>query len=121
MSGIGIVSITAGSEATTSRVLRLGGLSYPTRGLHLTPAVYALPIQGKAQPKPGGPDLQHVLRFGIFLVGMNEFKEMNIIYQRIFGAHRPARTAIQVAALTDRATTCRDRLRRPRASSRHAA
>ena len=48
MSGIGIVSITTGSEATTSRALRLGGLSYPTRGLHLTPAVYALPIQGKA-------------------------------------------------------------------------
>ncbi len=46
-----------------------------------------------------GSDLQHVLRCGVFLVDMKEFKEMNAVYARMFGDHRPARTTVQVAAL----------------------
>lgn len=46
-----------------------------------------------------GSSLQHVLRCGVFLIDMSEFQEMNGIYQRMFGAHRPARTTIQAAAL----------------------
>src|SRR5262245_3274807 len=41
--------------------------------------------------KAGGSDLQHVLRCGVFLVDMKEFGEMNAVYQRMFGEHRPAR------------------------------
>lgn len=47
----------------------------------------------------GGSDLQHVLRCGVFLLDMGEFKEMNTMYERVFGEHRPARTTIQAAAL----------------------
>lgn len=47
----------------------------------------------------GGSDLHHVLRCGVFLIDMNEFQEMNGVYQRVFGDHRPARTTIQAAAL----------------------
>ncbi|MEO7454917.1 MAG: Rid family detoxifying hydrolase [Gemmatimonadaceae bacterium] len=47
----------------------------------------------------GGSDLQYVLRCGVFLLDMNEFSEMNAVYQRVFGNHRPARTTIQAAAL----------------------
>jgi 2-iminobutanoate/2-iminopropanoate deaminase len=47
----------------------------------------------------GGSDLQHVLRCGVFLLDMNEFAEMNAVYSRMFGDHRPARTTIQAAAL----------------------
>lgn len=46
-----------------------------------------------------GTDLQHVLRCGVFLLDMAEFKEMNGVYERVFGDHRPARTTIQAAAL----------------------
>ena len=46
-----------------------------------------------------GSDLQHVLRCGVFLIDMNEFKAMNAVYSRMFGDHRPARTTIQAAAL----------------------
>lgn len=46
-----------------------------------------------------GSDLQYVLRCGVFLVDMKEFKEMNAVYARMFGDHRPARTTVQVAAL----------------------
>ena len=49
--------------------------------------------------KAAGTDLQHVLRCGVFLVDMKEFQQMNAVYQRMFGDHRPARTTIQAAAL----------------------
>src|SRR6186997_499022 len=44
--------------------------------------------------RAGGSDLQHVLRCGVFLLDMSEFKEMNEVYARMFGEHRPARTTI---------------------------
>jgi 2-iminobutanoate/2-iminopropanoate deaminase len=46
-----------------------------------------------------GSSLQHVLRCGVFLIDMAEFQQMNGVYQRMFGEHRPARTTIQAAAL----------------------
>jgi 2-iminobutanoate/2-iminopropanoate deaminase len=46
-----------------------------------------------------GSDLQHVLRCGVFLIDMREFAAMNGVYARVFGAHRPARTTVQAAAL----------------------
>jgi len=49
--------------------------------------------------KAGGSSLHHVLRCGVFLIDMKEFQNMNRVYQRMFGEHRPARTTIQAAAL----------------------
>lgn len=46
-----------------------------------------------------GSSLKHVLRCGVFLLDMREFQQMNGVYQRVFGEHRPARTTIQAAAL----------------------
>jgi 2-iminobutanoate/2-iminopropanoate deaminase len=46
-----------------------------------------------------GSSLQHVLRCGVFLIDMTEFAKMNAVYSRMFGAHRPARTTVQVAGL----------------------
>lgn len=46
-----------------------------------------------------GSSLRHVLRCGVFLVDMREFQNMNGVYQRVFGDHRPARTTIQAAGL----------------------
>ena len=47
----------------------------------------------------GGSSLQHVLRCGVFLLDMREFQNMNAVYLRMFGDHRPARTTIQAAGL----------------------
>ena len=47
----------------------------------------------------GGSDLAYVLRCGVFLLDMKEFEQMNDVYERVFGDHRPARTTIQAAAL----------------------
>ncbi len=49
--------------------------------------------------KAGGSDLRHVLRCGVFLLEMKEFQQMNGVYARVFGDHRPARTTIQAAGL----------------------
>jgi 2-iminobutanoate/2-iminopropanoate deaminase len=46
-----------------------------------------------------GSGLPHVLRCGVFLIDINEFPKMNAVYERMFGAHRPARTTIQAAGL----------------------
>jgi 2-iminobutanoate/2-iminopropanoate deaminase len=49
--------------------------------------------------RAAGSDLQYVLRCGVFLVDMNEFPEMNRVYARTFGDHRPARTTVEVSKL----------------------
>lgn len=49
--------------------------------------------------KAGGSDLPHVLRCGVFLIDMGKFHDMNAVYARMFGEHRPARTTIQAAGL----------------------
>ena len=46
-----------------------------------------------------GSSLQHVVRCGVFLVDMKEFPAMNEVYARAFGAHRPARTTVEVSGL----------------------
>jgi 2-iminobutanoate/2-iminopropanoate deaminase len=46
-----------------------------------------------------GSSLQHVIRCGVFLVDMKEFPKMNTVYARAFGAHRPARTTVEVSGL----------------------
>jgi 2-iminobutanoate/2-iminopropanoate deaminase len=45
------------------------------------------------------PVRQCVLRCGVLLLDMAEFQEMNAVYARVFGEHRPAGTTIQAAAL----------------------
>ena len=46
-----------------------------------------------------GSSLQHVIRCGVFLVDMKDFPKMNEVYARAFGAHRPARTTVEVSGL----------------------
>jgi 2-iminobutanoate/2-iminopropanoate deaminase len=46
-----------------------------------------------------GSSLQHVIRCGVFLVDMKDFPKMNDVYARAFGAHRPARTTVEVSGL----------------------
>lgn len=46
-----------------------------------------------------GSSLQHVVRCGVFLVDMKQFPTMNEVYARAFGAHRPARTTVEVSGL----------------------
>ena len=46
-----------------------------------------------------GSDLLHVVKTTVFLIDMSDFAAMNEIYAKHFGAHRPARSTVAVAAL----------------------
>jgi 2-iminobutanoate/2-iminopropanoate deaminase len=46
-----------------------------------------------------GSSLQKVAKCTVFLRDMNDFAEMNGVYAEFFGAHRPARAAVEVARL----------------------
>ena len=46
-----------------------------------------------------GSDLAHVVKTTVFLIDMGDFTAMNEVYARHFGAHRPARSTVAVAAL----------------------
>ena len=47
----------------------------------------------------GGTDFSQVVKTTVFLVDMADFTAMNEVYGRAFGAHRPARSTVAVAAL----------------------
>lgn len=46
-----------------------------------------------------GASLRSVVKTTVFLSDMHEFAAMNEVYARHFGAHRPARAAVEAAAL----------------------
>lgn len=46
-----------------------------------------------------GSSLDRVVKTTVFLADMNDFAAMNEVYARHFGDHRPARAAVQAAAL----------------------
>ena len=47
----------------------------------------------------GGASLSSVVKTTVYLADMDTFTEMNEIYARHFGDHRPARATVEVAAL----------------------
>ncbi len=53
----------------------------------------------RAVLEAAGSSLSHVVKTTVFLSDMGTFAEMNEVYARYFGAHRPARAAVQAAAL----------------------
>lgn len=46
-----------------------------------------------------GATLSDVVRAGVYLVDMGDFARMNEVFAARFGAHRPARSTVAVAAL----------------------
>ena len=46
-----------------------------------------------------GSDLDHVVKTTIFLANIGDYKTVNEIYGSYFTEHKPARSAVQVAAL----------------------
>ena len=82
----------SGQGATDPRTGRLAGTDVATQTAQCLANVEAI-------LKAAGSGLQCVLRCGVFLLDMAEFPQMNAVYGRVFGEHRPARTTIQAAAL----------------------
>ncbi len=53
----------------------------------------------KAVLAAAGTDLARVVKTTVFLADMNEFAEMNAVYERHFPSPSPARSTVQVARL----------------------
>ncbi len=53
----------------------------------------------RAVLEAAGASLSSVVKTTVFLADMNDFAEMNEVYTRHFGDHKPARAAVEVAAL----------------------
>lgn len=53
----------------------------------------------RAVLEAAGSSMDHVVKTTVFLSDMNTFAEMNEVYAKHFGDHRPARAAVQAAAL----------------------
>jgi 2-iminobutanoate/2-iminopropanoate deaminase len=46
-----------------------------------------------------GLELTNIIKTTVFLKDMADFKEMNSVYEKMFGNHKPARTTIEVSQL----------------------
>lgn len=51
-----------------------------------------------------GSSMDAVVKTTVFLTDMNDYAAMNAVYTELFGDHRPARSAVAVAALPIGAT-----------------
>ena len=49
--------------------------------------------------KAAGSDPSKVLKTTVFLSNLEDFSRMNAVYERVFGAHAPARSTVEVARL----------------------
>jgi 2-iminobutanoate/2-iminopropanoate deaminase len=49
--------------------------------------------------RAAGLDYANVVKTTIFLIDMNDFPAVNAVYERYFGATKPARSTVAVAAL----------------------
>lgn len=53
----------------------------------------------KAVVEAAGSSLAKVVKTTVFLVDMADFSEMNEVYGKVFGAHKPARSTVAVSGL----------------------
>ena len=49
--------------------------------------------------KNDGMSLSNIVKTNIYIIDITEFERMNVIYEKFFGKHKPARACVQVAAL----------------------
>jgi 2-iminobutanoate/2-iminopropanoate deaminase len=49
--------------------------------------------------KEAGTGLDTVVKATVFVTDLGDFAKLNAIYEKRFGAHKPARSTVQVAAL----------------------
>jgi 2-iminobutanoate/2-iminopropanoate deaminase len=94
-----------------SQATRAGGLLFTAGQVGFDPATGELVDGGiteqtervlrniRAILQAAAVDLTSVVKTTVYLVDMADFAEMNSVYARAFGDHRPARSTVAVAAL----------------------
>jgi len=93
-----------------AQALRAGGWVFCSGQLGLDPAGGPLPAETAAQARQAlanlravlaaaGCGLESVVKTTVFLTDLADFAAVNAVYAEAFGAHRPARSCVQVSAL----------------------
>jgi 2-iminobutanoate/2-iminopropanoate deaminase len=94
-----------------SQGIAVGDLIFTAGQVALDPATGELVVGGiaeqttralenlKAVLAAAGSSLSQVIKTTVFLVDMADFAQMNEVYGRFFGNHRPARSTVAVAGL----------------------
>ena len=94
-----------------SQAITAGGFVFTAGQVALDPATGELMVGGIAEQttralenlravlSAAGSSLIQVVKTTVFLVDMADFAQMNEVYGRFFGSHRPARSTVAVAAL----------------------
>lgn len=94
-----------------SQAITVGDLVFTAGQVALDPATGELVVGGiadqttralenlRAVLTAAGSSLSQVVKTTVFLVDMADFGQMNEVYGRFFGSHRPARSTVAVAAL----------------------
>ncbi len=94
-----------------AQAVKVGNLLYTAGQIPLDPATMKL-VEGdiaaqtarvlenlEAILRGAGATLADVVKTTVFLADLKDFAAMNEVYAARFGAHRPARSTVQVAAL----------------------
>ncbi|MFI5180858.1 MAG: RidA family protein [Thermoanaerobaculia bacterium] len=94
-----------------AQAVKVGNLLYTAGQIPLDPATMKL-VEGditvqtarvfdnlEAILRGAGATLANVVKTSVFLADLRDFAAMNEVYAARFGAHRPARSTMQVAAL----------------------
>ena len=94
-----------------SQAIVTGGLVFCSGQTPLVPAsmqIEARDIEGQTQQalqnlatvlSAQGLGLQDIVKTTVFLKNFADFQRMNAVYAEVFGAHRPARTTVEVSRL----------------------
>ncbi|KAJ7786661.1 Endoribonuclease L-PSP/chorismate mutase-like protein [Mycena metata] len=94
-----------------SQAIKLGDLLFCSGSIPLNPATGEVVSGGieeqteqalknmKAVLEEGGSELGKVVKTTVFLKSMDDFGVVNGIYARVFGAHKPARSCVEVSRL----------------------
>jgi 2-iminobutanoate/2-iminopropanoate deaminase len=94
-----------------SQAIIVGDIVYTAGQIPLEPGTMDIVLGGIADQttqvmlnlsailEKAGASLQTVVKTTVFLADMNDFGEMNEVYARHFGDHKPARSTVQAARL----------------------
>jgi len=92
-------AVMAGDFVFTAGQIALDPNSMELVGSNVTDQTERVFANLKAVLAAAGLGLQNVVKATVFLADMTDFAAMNEVYSKHFGNHKPARSAVQAAAL----------------------
>jgi 2-iminobutanoate/2-iminopropanoate deaminase len=92
-------ALTAGGLVFCSGQIALDPVTMQVRGVTTAEQTDQVLRNLEAVLTAAGSGLHRVLKTTVFLRRMDDFQAMNEVYARHFGAHRPARSTVEVSRL----------------------